>query len=241
MTANYGCFRSMKNSISPCHTAWSFQKCYLDALYFICSFGIPKAEDVAKIKKLSVSVIYAWNYSLVLLEFSAYFIYRNSRNHECSHDTSRKVRMSLFSWFIILWMKLDYEKLTPACSYNRRKTSPGCCHGKPMPWTVMEIMEAANNETKNEECMNNMGADVSKNLQRTDFFPIHSVLFSHLLVLALGPSRWFHGSMNAIFFRLWLVCGENDTRMRVWVRKLKTGLLLFYIHMIFTARIANLL
>ncbi|CAL8128808.1 unnamed protein product [Orchesella dallaii] len=105
MTTYLDCFKPMKNNASPCHTPLSFQKCFQDALFVLCTFGVPKKEDVAKIKKFAI----------------------------------------------------EYEKMAPACFYNRRKAAPGCCHGKPLPWSIVEIIEAPTNETKINECLSKMG------------------------------------------------------------------------------------
>lgn len=58
MTTYLECFKPLKNAASPCHTPLSFQKCFLDATYYLCSYGMPKANDIAKIKKLAVSFFF---------------------------------------------------------------------------------------------------------------------------------------------------------------------------------------
>lgn len=57
MTSYLECFKPLKNEASPCHTPLNFQKCFLDAMYYLCSYGMPKTDDLAKIKKLAVSAI----------------------------------------------------------------------------------------------------------------------------------------------------------------------------------------
>lgn len=51
---------------------------------------------------------------------------------------------------------------------------PGCCHGRPLPWTIPDIIEAPRNKTKKRECMTNMNNGVVRNINLMGGFQIFS-------------------------------------------------------------------
>jgi len=55
MNKYLGCFQPLKNPDMPCYTPLGFQKCFRDALYFLCTNGMPKNNDFSTLPKIQVS------------------------------------------------------------------------------------------------------------------------------------------------------------------------------------------
>ncbi len=96
--------------------------------------------------------------------------------------------------------QLDYSTVSPACFHNKRKASPGCCHGKPMPWTVTEILEAPRNDTKVQECMTNMGPEVRKfNSNFVNVWFCNMMAFMICFTMSLKNCHYFFDYINLLF------------------------------------------